>query len=387
MKILITTDLYTVTTNGVVTSVRNLYEELKKDGHDVRILTLSEDRKSHKDGEVYYIRSVSLEKVYPQVRMPTSYRHKLIKELILWKPDVIHSQCEFFTFQFALRISKCTGAPIVHTYHTLYEQYFTYLLPVKQLSRPAIQTFSKKRLKKVQQVIAPTKKVEDVLRDYGLRNPITVIPSGISLTAHLQRISEEERLRRRRELGIQDDQFVLINLGRLGTEKNIDELIRLFQKAREERQNLVFLIVGDGPARVHLEDLAKELGVSDSVIFTGMVAPDQVPYYYKLGDIFVGASTSETQGLTFIEASANGLPLLCREDPCLADVLLPGENGHTYQEKEDFLYKLFAIQDNPQWRKAASHRGRQIATHYDKTVFGDSVEALYDAVVSQEGIV
>ena len=384
MKILITTDLYTVTTNGVVTSVRNLYEELKKDGHDVRILTLSEDRNSHKDGEIYYIRSVSLEKVYPQVRMPTAYRHKLIKELILWKPDVIHSQCEFFTFQFALRISKCTGAPIVHTYHTLYEQYFPYLLPVKQLSRPAIQTFSKKRLKKVQQVIAPTRKVEDVLRDYGLRNPITVIPSGISLTAHLKRISEDERRECRRNLGIRDDQFVLINLGRLGVEKNIDELIRLFAKAKSIRNNLVFLVVGDGPARNALEELAKELGVSDSVIFTGMVDPSQVPYYYKLGDIFVGASTSETQGLTFIEASANGLPLLCKEDPCLADVLIPGENGYTFLEEEDFLHKLFAIHDNPQWRKAAFHRARQIASKYDKAAFGDSVEALYDSVVTQE---
>ena len=129
-EILITTDLYTVKTNGVVTSVRNLYEELTADGHDVRILTLSGNNKSRREGHIYYIRSVSLEAVYPDVRMPTSYRHKLIKELILWKPDVIHSQCEFFTFQYASRISKCTGAPIVHTYHTLYEQYFTYLLPV-----------------------------------------------------------------------------------------------------------------------------------------------------------------------------------------------------------------------------------------------------------------
>ncbi len=381
MKILITTDLYTVTTNGVVTSVRNLYDELVAAGHDVRILTLSGNNKSRREGRVYYIRSVSLEAVYPDVRMPTSYRHKLIKELILWKPDVIHSQCEFFTFQYASRISKCTGAPIVHTYHTLYEQYFTYLVPVKSLSKRAVRTFSKHRLKKVSQVIAPTHKVENVLRDYGLSNPIRVIPSGINLERYKNRISPEERLEKRRGLGISDSQTVMLNLGRLGTEKNIDELIRMFAKASEGRQDLVFLIVGDGPAREQLESLTDDLGLRSKVFFTGMVDPAEVQNYYQLGDFFASASTSETQGLTYIEAAANGLPLLCREDPCLQDVLIGGVNGYTYSDEGSFLKHFYAICDNPRWRAIAGEHSRSIAMAFDKQTFGDSVEALYDAVV------
>lgn len=381
MKILITTDLYTVKTNGVVTSVQNLYEELKKDGHDVKILTLSNNQKSRREGEVYYIRSVSLEKVYPEVRMPTAYRHKMIKELMLWKPDIIHSQCEFFTFQYALRISKCTGAPIVHTYHTLYEQYFTYVLPIKRLSKPAIKTFSKKRLKKVKQVIAPTKKVETVLQEYGLHNPICVIPSGISLVRHLETMPAKERLAKRHELGIDDDRFVMLNLGRLGFEKNIDELLHMFAKARIQNDKLVFLIVGDGPARSHLEELSKELHIQESVIFTGMVDPSLVHNYYKLGDLFVAASTSETQGLTFIEAAANGLPLLCREDACLQDILIPGENGYTYTTEKEFTDYLLKIVADTQWRKEASEKSRNIAIHYDKETFGNSVESVYDTVI------
>ncbi len=380
MKILITTDLYTVTTNGVVTSVRNLYDELVSDGHDVRILTLSNSSKSHRDGSVYYIRSMSLGAVYPDVRMPTSFRHRLIKELIAWKPDVIHSQCEFFTFQYALRISKHTGAPIVHTYHTLYEQYSAYIVPGKRLGQHIVRVFSRKRLKKVKQVIAPTHKVESVLRNYGLVNPISVIPSGISLAKYKQRISEEERQERRKALGI-DDKFVMINLGRLGTEKNIDELIRFFAKARQENPNLVFLIVGDGPAREHLEKLASDLDLKDSVIFTGMVQPSDVQNYYQIADVFVSASTSETQGLTYIEAAANGLPLLCRDDLCLKDVLYNGVNGYTYNTEQDFLRNLDAICTNDQWRRKAGERSREIAEMFDKKSFGASVEALYDAVV------
>ena len=127
MKILITTDLFTTSTNGVVTSVRNLYEELTQKGHDVRILTLSGGRESYKKNHIYYIKSIPIDFVYPDVRMPLSYRSGLIRELVDWKPDVVHSQCEFFSFQFAQRIAKLTGAPIVHTYHTLYEQYVNYL--------------------------------------------------------------------------------------------------------------------------------------------------------------------------------------------------------------------------------------------------------------------
>lgn len=381
MKILITTDLYTVKTNGVVTSVRNLYDELVAAGHDVRILTLSGNNRSRREGHIYYIRSVSLEAVYPDVRMPTSYRHRLIKELILWKPDVIHSQCEFFTFQYASRISKCTGAPIVHTYHTLYEQYFTYLVPIKSLSKQAVSTFSKYRLKKVKQVIAPTHKVEGVLRDYGLHNPISVIPSGINLDRYKNRISPDEREEKRKALGISKNQFVLLNLGRLGTEKNVDELIRMFTKASAGKKDLVFLIVGDGPARENLERLVSELNLKERVIFTGMVDPSQVQDYYQLGDVFVSASTSETQGLTYIEAAANGLPLLCRQDPCLQDVLIGGVNGYTYQNEDEFVKHLCNICDNPQWRAIAGEHSRSIALSYDKHTFGDSVEALYDTVV------
>lgn len=383
MKILITTDLFTVTTNGVVTSVRNLYDELVADGHDVRILTLSANRHSHKEGPVYYIRSESLGAVYPDVRMPTSFRHRLIRELIAWKPDIIHSQCEFFTFQYALRISRKTGAPIVHTYHTLYEQYVPYLIPSKRLGRHAVRVLSRKRLKRVKRVIAPTHKVEDALRGYGLENPISVVPSGIDLAQHRVRISAEVRKINRQSLGIGDDELVLLNLGRLGTEKNLDELLRLFAAALKIHHDLIFLIVGDGPAKAQLEELSIELGIDEYVIFAGMVKPNQVQEYYQLGDVFVSASTSETQGLTYVEAAANGLPLLCRDDPCLRDVLIPGENGYAFKTKEEFLNALSAIRSDPNWRASAGQKSREIANSYDKSSFGDSVEAIYDDVLQK----
>ncbi len=382
MKILITTDLYTVTTNGVVTSVRNLMEELEKKGHEVRVLTVSEKLKSHIDDNIYYIKSLPLGAIYPDVRMPVSSRHhRFIQELIDWKPDLIHSQCEFFSYQFAGYIARQTGAPIVHTYHTLYEQYVTYIFPSQRIGAFFVGKLSKYRLRKADAVVAPTTKVETVLKNYGLRNSIYVVPSGIALDQHKQRITEEERKQKRRELGIPEDALVLLNLGRLGTEKNLTEVVELFAMAHSHNSKLILLIVGDGPARNELEETAHRLGVEDLVVFTGMVPPEEVHTYYQLGDVFVSASTSETQGLTYVEAAANGLPLLCRRDPCLDDVLVEGRNGYEYEAEDEFCQLLDTILQDPDWCHAAGAQSTQIADAFDKRHFADKIEDIYEAVI------
>ena len=382
MKVLITTDLYTTNTNGVVTSVRNLMEELEKKGHEVRVLTVSERLKSHKQGNIYYIKSVPLGVVYPDVRMPISYRHRYLRELIHWKPDVIHSQCEYFSYQFASYISKKTAAPIVHTYHTLYEQYVTYIFPSQRIGAYFVGILSKLRLRKAEAIVAPTQKVETVLKGYGIHNPIHVIPSGIALEQHKVQIPEDQRREKRKMLGIPEDHTVLLNLGRLGTEKNLPELIELFSFALSHCPKLTLLIVGDGPARKELEALSQKLGVARNVVFTGMVAPDEVHTYYQLGDLFVSASTSETQGLTYIEAAANGLPLLCRRDPCLDGVLVEGKNGYEYEAEQEFCDLLDTILENPDWCRRAAAQSKEIAAAFDKNMFADKIEDVYESVIS-----
>lgn len=382
MKILITTDLYTTNTNGVVTSVRNLMEELEKKGHEVRVLTVSDKLKSHQDDNIYFIKSLPLGIVYPDVRMPISYHHhRFIQELIGWKPDVIHSQCEFFSYQFASYISRKTGAPIVHTYHTLYEQYVTYIFPSQRIGEFFVGKFSKYRLRKAEAVVAPTQKVEAVLKNYGVRNIIHVVPSGIALEQHKERISEEERREKRSALGIPEDHIVLLNLGRLGTEKNLSELVEIFSIALSKNPKLTMLIVGDGPARKELEELSEKLGVADHVIFTGMVNPSEVHKYYQLGDIFVSSSTSETQGLTFVEAAANGLPLLCRRDPCLDGVLVEGKNGYEYETEQEFCELLDTILSSPDWCNTARVQSKAIAAGFDKSSFAQRIEDIYESVI------
>ena len=384
MKILVTTDLYTTATNGVVTSTKNLIDELQKRGHDVRVLTLSEDRHAHKEGSVGFIGSLSLEFIYPNIRMPKKCKSAWLRELIEWKPDVIHSQCEFFTYPYALKISQKTGAPIVHTFHTMYEDYVTYVIPFKKLGAAMVRRWVKDRLRKARYVIAPTEKVKSTLSSYGLKPEICVLPSGIDLEKHKCMISNEARMQKRMEYGILPEHFVLLNLGRLGTEKNLDELINFFAKAYQKNNNLRLLIVGDGPARAELENHAHASGLDGLVIFTGMVAPGEVSSYYQLGDLFVSASTSETQGLTYIEASANGLPLLCRQDPCLQEVINNGKNGYAYTTEEEFHSYLDMIQADSAWCKAAKEESLLVAKKFDKVHFGEQAEHLYLSAIGSD---
>ena len=114
-----------------------------------------------------------------------------------------------------------------------------------------------------------------------------------------------------------------------------------------------------------------------------MVPPDEVHTYYQLGDIFVSASTSETQGLTYVEAAANGLPLLCRRDPCLDEVLIEGSNGYEYEAESEFCSLLDTILQNPAWCKAAGAHSKEIAATFDKGHFADKIEDVYEKVISE----
>ncbi len=380
MKILITTDTYVPFVNGVVTSVTNLIEQLEWQGHEVRVLTLSPNHTSYQKERIYYVKSSPF-KVYPNVRMPISYHNRFIQELIAWRPDIIHSQCEFFTFEFAKKIADKTGAPMVHTYHTLYEQYACYIFRNGKVSNLIISRFMKDRLKGVECVIAPTGKVRRTLQRYGLEPPIEIVPTGISLEKFNQRMSREEILQKRRQYDIPEDYYVLASVGRLGYEKNVAELLRYFAALLLKRQDLTLMVVGDGPARESLEKLSGNLGIQQHVIFTGMICGEEIREYYQMADLFLCASTSETQGLTYVEAMANGLPLICRDDPCLEGVIYQGRNGYCYTSQEGFLEAVEQVLDQETWRDQAKAYNLSLAYKFSKQQFGLAVEEIYKNVL------
>ena len=386
MKILITTDWYEPVINGVVTSVVNLSNELKKRGHEVKILTLSRSHHTYAEGDVIYAASIGAGKIYPEARLKMPVIKAVIDKLIEWKPDVIHSQCEFSTFFMAKKIADETNAPIVHTYHTVYEDYTHYFSPNAAWGRKVVQKLTRMLSSRVEAMIAPSRKIEDVLEKYDVLCPVEVIPSGIDTDKFGKYIETDGRYRIRQQYGLSKEQTVLLYVGRLAKEKNTLEILRC--QKRVSRYGTILMIVGDGPYRSEIEEQVRELEISESVIFTGMIEPDKVAEYYQAGDFFVSASTSETQGLTYVEALAAGIPLLCREDPCLIDVVDNGKNGWEFTDEETFENALVKWLDmSAASRQQLRRNAVQSADKFSTAIFADRVEKLYMNVCELQALV
>ena len=380
MKILITTDWYRPVVNGVVTSVDNLTKGLILAGHEVRVLTLSGNVHSRKEGNVYYIGSVSAGMIYEHARLKLMMPANFMQDLVDWAPDIVHSQCEFSTFGIAREIAQECGIPLVHTYHTVYENYTHYFCFSHAMGKRMARIFSKKMLSDVNAVIVPSDKIQVMLRGYGIDKAIYDIPSGISMDQY-EASQSEERRRLRALLGIAPDECMLLYVGRLAKEKNIEELFALLAKMGHEQR---MLLVGDGPYRAELERKAETLGVQSQLIFTGMIAPEQVSDYYAAGDIFISASNSETQGLTYMEAMASALPLLCKADDCLKDVIVNGTNGLLYHTDEEFLHCFEQLKNDVLYRKQMGIMARDsIQKRYSIQAFAASCLQVYQEAIQR----
>ncbi len=382
MKILITTDWYKPVVNGVVTSVENLTDGLMMAGHEVRIVTLSGNIHSRKEGNVYYVGSVSAGMVYEKARLKLMMPANMMQDILEWNPDIVHSQCEFSTFQIAREIACKCEVPLIHTYHTVYEDYTHYFCFNHAMGKKMAKFFSKKVLADVNAVIVPSEKIRVMLKSYGINKTIYNIPSGINLERYESNKSEE-RKKLRDSLGIEPDECILLYVGRLAKEKNIEELFGFMAKSNSKQR---MLIVGDGPYRTELERQAEAFGIRKQLIFTGMISPEQVANYYAAGDIFISASNSETQGLTYIEAMASGLPLLCKADDCLKDVIINGTNGLLYHTGEEFIHHLEQLENDFLYRNQMGIMARQsVQEHYSIQAFTESCLKVYDTVIQKAG--
>ena len=240
--------------------------------------------------------------------------------------------------------------------------------------------FSRRVLASVQLVIAPTEKIKTMLRSYGVHTPVTVIPSGLSAQCFGPMLPAADRHAAREALGFADTDFVLVSLGRLAKEKNIAELLTLL--SRQSAPGLRLLLAGDGPYRAQIEGRVRELKLCGRVVFTGMVSPEDAAKYYRLGDAFISASQSETQGLTYIEAMAAGLPLLCRYDPCLDGVIKSGVNGFTYQNAAEFSRLLACLLTDKALCRSLGNAAREtVLQNYSAEVFAGNAVGVYQTLL------
>lgn len=380
MKILITTDTYFPMINGVVTSTNNLYKELKAKGHEVKILTLSHRSEEWSEGDIYYLKSVKAG-IYPDARIKVPFYNKLVKEILDWKPDIVHSQTEFSTMIAAKHIAKKLNIPHIHTYHTLYEDYLKYILNGRVIKKGAAAMFTKLLLNSLDGVVAPTDKTREVLEGYGVNAYMHVVPTGIDLRKFQREILEEEKEELYRKHNLNKEDKIITYVGRIAEEKNISEIISLFPSVLQKVEDAKLLIVGGGPYIDELKQQMDNMKLEGKVIFAGMVKPEEVYKYYKLAHIFVTASTSETQGLTYLEALSTGCPIVCKYDKCIEGVVLQGINGYAYRTEAQFSDYISRILLNDSLRLSMSEAAQAKADEYSSSTFAANILETYNKTI------
>lgn len=381
MRIGIFTDTYPPYINGVSTSITMLEKALKKKGHQVFIVTVNPEQMKY----IYEKNKIKIPGIPTGIydyRLTGIYPIRAIKTIKKWNLDVIHSHTEFGIGTFARIISKQLNIPLVHTYHTMYEDYVHYITKgyFDGTSKKIVEYLTKFYCDKTtKELIVPTKKAFDLFKEkYKVDKNIHIIPTGIEIERfYKEKISLQKLNNIKKECGINNDDKVILYVGRLGEEKNVDFLIDNHEYFVKQNKKTKLLIVGDGPDFEKYKNKIEKLGLEKNIILTGKVPYNNIPYYYNCADIFVTASTTETQGLTVIEAMSSGLPIVCINDESFKNTVIHGLNGFLFKNKKDYKKYMDNLLNDDKLRKKISNQARISTNQYSSKYYAERVLDVY----------
>ncbi|MBR7926690.1 glycosyltransferase [Aerococcaceae bacterium zg-ZUI334] len=327
MNIGLFTDTYFPQVSGVSTSIKSLRDELVRQGHFVVIFTTTDPNAADREDETI-IRLPSIPFVsFEDRRIAYAGFDKALRTARRFKLDLIHTHTEFSLGLSGLYVASRMKIPVVHTYHTLYEKYTHYILDGDLIQAKHVGALTKLFCNQVDGIIVPSEMTYAKLREYGIKSDIRVIPTGVKIPDYndvvVQSLKEKYR--------VQEDDVLFLSLSRLSKEKSLDKVIEAFGEIVELIPQARLLFVGDGPARQELEMQAQ--ATSDKIEFIGEVNHSQVSDYYQLCDIYLNASESETQGLTYLEAFANRLPIIAKRNPYLESLMPEKCFGELFDEE------------------------------------------------------
>ena len=383
MHIAFFTNYYHPVVNGVVRSVASFRENLMKQGHNVFIFAQSDG--SYKDEEPFIFRYPSLSLPLGDISTAIPVSPFVDQLLPMLKLDVIHTHHPVLLGQTAARKAAELDLPLIFTFHTQYWEY-THYIPfpqeiIQEFLKNAVHRWLREFMQKCQHIIIPSESLRDILvRDYGLHERYSVIPTGTDLEPFLN--ADGKALRA--EKGWQKE-IVLISVGRLAPEKNWDTLIQAFVKVHTEHPEARLVLIGDGSARQSLEALSVELGIADRVTFTGSIPFEEIPRYLKAADLFAFASVTETQGIVTMEAMAAGLPVVAVDGPGTRDIVQNGKQGYLVENDPDALAKkLNQLLSDSQRIKRFSNQALKRAKMFDVNQLSKQMLSVYEQAIQDK---
>ena len=384
MRIGLFTDTYPPFINGVSTSIAMLESALRKQGHDVFVVTVNPENMSYDfDSDKNVIRLPGIPIGIYDYRLSGIYPLKAINKIKEWQLDIIHSHTEFGVGTFARIMAKQLDIPIVHTYHTMYEDYVHYITKgyFDFASKKAVEYFTKFYCDKtVSELIVPTKKTYDLFKTkYEYDRNIHIVPTGIEVERFYKENNDSKKIDElRKKYNIKKDDFVVLFVGRLAEEKNVKFLIENQVELVKYNKKCKLLIIGDGPDVDKLKAQVSDLKLNDNVIFTGKVPWSDVHEYYQLGSIFVSASHTETQGLTLLEAMAAGIPVVALDDEAFKDVVVDDLNGYLFKDEKGYISSIEKLMNDKKKYERMCKQARINGEAHSSKYYAEKVLDVYN---------
>jgi 1,2-diacylglycerol 3-alpha-glucosyltransferase len=381
MKVLMISDVYFPRVNGVSTSIQTFRRELAARGHEVDLIAPAYPARYAEDGHTVRVASrfVPLD---PEDRMmkPREVR-ALLPRLRQRGYDLVHIQTPFVAHYLGIEFAEALGVPRVETYHTFFEEYLFHYVPVlpKSVLRALSRRFSRMQCNHMNALIVPSSAMRDKLAEYGVLVPMYVIPTGIPMAEFSAGNGDVFRIRH----GIERNRPMLLFVGRVAYEKNIDFLLRTLEQALAHLPDLLLTIAGEGPALESLRKLAGKRNLQEHVLFVGYLdRRGALLDCYRAADAFVFASRTETQGLVLLEAMALGVPVISTAVMGTRDIVGPKRGVLVPADDEaDFARNIVKLMNDPALRARLGAEGRAYAAEWNAGTLAGRLADAYQEVI------
>jgi glycosyltransferase involved in cell wall biosynthesis len=371
------TDSYLPIVNGVSTFIHVFTGALERLGHEPTVFTFGRARQPHSARRV--IRSPGLPLGRSGFYVAPTYSRRAWS--IARSMDVLHAHHPFVAGPLAARLRRQLNKPLVFTNHTRYDYYAGVYLPFlpRRQAIGLLGAWMRRFVRHCDLIIAVSPAAHTMLKALGVEAPIEIIYNGIDLERFARAAPEP-----RASLGLPPDAFVLMYVGRLGVEKNVDTLLEGYAITRRSVPQAILALVGDGPHTPRLRECVSQLGLADGVRFLGMHAYDQIPSILGAADAFVTASITEGHPMTIIEALAAGQPVLAFDVSGIRETVIDGENGLLAPVNVQSLARnMMRVATDARLRARLSGGARRTATRYDIESTAQHIVEYYEYLIRE----
>jgi glycosyltransferase involved in cell wall biosynthesis len=382
MKILMISDVYFPRVNGVSTSIRTFRHELARLGHQVDLVAPDYPAGCAPEEGIFRVRSRAVPRDPEDRAMSLSGVRDLHTRLAGGGYDLVHVQTPFIAHYAGLAIARRLGVPCIETYHTFFEEYLFHYVPFlpKNWMRALARRFSRAQGGSVAALVVPSPAMRDALSAYGVTALMHVIPTGIRPAE----FNGGDGARFRVWLDISADAPLMLFVGRVAHEKNIDFLLHAFSKALAYMPKMVLVVAGEGPAEPSLRRLADQLHIARSMRFVGYLdRKNALLDCYRAADAFVFASRTETQGLVLLEAMAMGLPVISTAVMGTASIVGPRRGAMVPEDNESsFATAMLRLAGDPALRARLAGDAVSYAGEWGADAMAGKLSRLYAEVAA-----